>query len=216
MIVGLKQSTRAAVTATGLAAAVLLTACSGAGNSRSASAGGFPAAVRPAGISQHASTEAAAVRTIALSDDAVLMWRPRVPETGTSSAPPIMNAFVSLSAAVSGIPCFNCVGNPPNPNAFGIAFAQPYLALGSSAEELYTFEDTSLTASCTLKFQFKQNNATLATYAFHNVSVGPGEFVYFHAGSLPSNAVAGPATTTANIVCPGVTTKPAVENIYFH
>ena len=202
---------RGAITA--LAAVVILSGCSGAGGTQSAS-NGFPAGARPA-IAQHANPAVGSVHTLALDDSSVLMWKTQPPQTTTAAAP-IMNAFVSLSQAFSGLPCFNCVGSPPNPNGFGMAFAQPDLALGSSAEEVYTFEDESVTASCTLKFQFKQNGATLATYSFKNIEISPGTFLFYHAGGLPSNAVAGPATTTGDMVCPGLTTKPAMENIYFH
>lgn len=196
-----------------LAIAVLLGACTATSGSGSANAG-LPAGVGPAGLS-HQNVAGAPVREIALADGAMLYWQPLSPATIAASTPAIVNAFVSLSAAVNGVPCVNCVGSPPNPNALGIAFPQPYLPLGSDAEETYTFEDLSVSETCTLKFQFKQNGATLATYLFHNINLGPGVFFFFRAGTLPSNAVAGVATTSGDMVCPGVTTKPATETVYF-
>lgn len=198
-----------------LAIAVMLGACTGTSGSGPVTAG-IPAGAGPAGLSQHANVAGAPMRTIALGDNAVLYSRPLPPGIAASSTPAIVNAFVSLSAAVNGVPCGNCVGSPPNPNALGIAFPQPYLPLGAAAEETYTFEDVSVSEACTLKFQFKQNGATLATYLFHNIALGPGLFVFFHAGPLPSGAVAGAATATGDMVCPGVTTKPATETVYFH
>ncbi len=198
--------------ASALAAAALLSACTGTSGSASASAGAGAAA---AGLSQHVNVGGADVRKIALGNDAMLLWRPMAPGATPNTTPGIVNAWVSLSAPVNGVPCGNCVGNPPNPNALGIAFPTPVMALGSSAEETYTFQDVSVTETCTLKFQFKQNGATLATYLFHNISLGLGEFVFFHAGPLPGGAVAGAATVSGDMVCPGQTIKPAVETIYF-
>lgn len=211
---GQRQLMRIAGSSAALVIAVLLGACTGTGASGPETAG-FPAGAGPAGLSQHPNLAGASVREIALADNAMLYWQPLPSRIATSSTPAIINAFVSLSAAVSGVPCQNCVGSPPNPNALGIAFPQPYLPLGSSAEETYTFEDLSVSETCTLKFQFKQNNATLATYLFHNINLGPGVFFFFRAGTLPSNAVAGAATTTGDMVCPGVTTKAATETVYF-
>ena len=210
-----RQLMRIAGSSAALALAVLLGACTGTSGSGPATAG-FPAGVGPAGLSQHPNLAGASVRKIALGDNAMLYWLPQPSGIANTSPPAIVNAFVSLSAAVSGVPCVNCVGSPPNPNALGIAFPQPYLTLGSSAEETYTFEDLSVSEACTLKFQFKQNGVTLATYLFHDISIGPGFFVFFHGGPLPSNAVAGMATTTGNMVCPGVTTKAATETVFFH
>jgi hypothetical protein len=211
---GQRHLMRIARSIAALAIAVSLGACTGTSVSGPVTAG-FPAGAGPAGTSQHANLAVASVRTIALADNAMLYWQSLPSGIPTSSTPPIINAFVSLSAAVSGVPCVNCVGSPPNPNALGIAFPQPYLPLGSLAEETYTFEDVSVSETCTLKFQFKQSGATLATYLFHNITIGPGVFFFFRAGTLPSNAVAGVATTTGDMVCPGVTTKPATETVYF-
>ena len=209
-----RQLMRVAGSSAALAIAVLLGACTGTSGAGPAAAG-IPAGAGPAGLSQHSNVAGASVREIALADGAMLYWQPLLSRTVPASTPAIVNAFVSLSAAVSGVPCANCVGSPPNPNALGIAFPQPYLPLGSSAEETYTFEDISVSETCSLKFQFKQNGATLATYLFHNISLGPGLFFFFHGGPLPSNAVAGAATVTGDMVCPGVTTKAATETVYF-
>lgn len=208
-----RQLMRIAGSSAALVIAVLLGACT-ATNGSGPAAAGLPAGVGPAGISQHPNL-GASVRTIALAGDAMLFWKPLPAGITTSSTPAIVNAFVSLSAAVNGVPCVNCVGSPPNPNALGIAFPQPYLPLGTDAEETYTFQDVSVSETCSLKFQFKQNGATLATYLFHNISLGPGFFFFFHAGPLPSNAVAGAATATGDMVCPGVATKAATETVYF-
>lgn len=208
-----RQLMRVAGSTAALAIAALLGACTGTSGSGPATAG-FQAGAGLAGLSQHVA--GASVRKIALGDDAMLYWQPLPSGVTDSSTPAIISAFVSLSEAFSGLPCDNCVGNPANPAGLGIAFPEPYLPLGSTAEETYTFEDLSVTESCTLKFQFKQNNVVLATNLYHNISIGPGEFFFFQARPLPSNAVAGPATTTGDMVCPGVTTKAASETVYFH
>ena len=210
---GHRQLARIAGSAAALVLGVFLSACTGTSDSGPVTAGFTNAG--QAGISQHTDPAGASVRTIALADNAMLYWQPLPAEVPTSTTPAIVNAFVSLSAAVNGLPCENCVGNPPNPNGLGIAFPQPFLPLGASAEETYTFEDISVSETCTLKFQFKQNGATLATYLFHNIPLGPGLFFFFHGGPLPSNAVAGAATVTGDMVCPGVTTKAATETVYF-
>lgn len=135
----------------------------------------------------------------------------------TTAAPPIMNSFVSLSKSVSGIPCFNCVGSPPSSQAYGIVFSEPYMALGTLVDETYTFQDVSLTATCTIVFKVMQNATTLATYKFTKISVQPGYvYLYYHTSNLPSNAVAGPALISGNILCSGTTTKPITESVYFY
>lgn len=212
---GQKQSMRIAGSFAALAVAVLLDGCNGTSGAGPATAG-FPAGSGSTGLSQHLDTTGASVRKIALADNAMLYWQPLPSGIATSPTPAIVSAWVSLSAAVSGLPCQNCVGSPPNPNGLGIAFPQPYLPLGSTAEETYTFEDLSVSETCTLKFQFKQNNTVLATNLYHNITIGPGVFFFFQARPLPSGAVAGAATVTGNMVCPGVTTKAAAETIYFH
>ena len=211
---GQRQLMRIAGSSAALAIAIFLSACTGTSGSGPATAG-FSAGAGSAGLSQHSNLAGASVREIALADNAMLYWQPLSPRTAAASTPAIVNAFVSLSAAVSGVPCVNCVGSPTIPDALGIAFPQPDLPLGSNAEETYTFQDLSVSESCTLKFQFKQNNATLATYLFHNISIGPGVFFFFRSGTLPSNAVAGAATVTGDMVCPAVTTKAATETVYF-
>jgi hypothetical protein len=134
-----------------------------------------------------------------------------------SGAPPVMNAFVSISPNVSGVPCFNCVGNPPIAKAYGIPYAEPYAALVALAEETYAFEDLSVTATCTIVFKIEQNSTTLATYKFTNISIQPNfVYLYAHASALPATAVAGPAKITGNVVCPVPTTTAATENVYFH
>src|SRR5579863_5127305 len=81
------------------------------------------------------------------------------PPLGT---PAIVNAWISLSFAIGGVPCGACVGSPPIAGALGIAFPSPYLPLGSAWELTYTFYNVAEGSSaCSLIFNFKQGSTSL-------------------------------------------------------
>lgn len=136
------------------------------------------------------------------------------PPAGT---PAIINAWVSLSFAVSGVPCGNCVGSPPIPGALGIAFPSPYLPLGSAWEITYTLYNVAEGSSpCSLIFNFKQGTTSLFSHTYSITLNGAGQYVYFTSGPLSSKAKAGIGVVNASLKCGTYTSAKAVETIYLH
>lgn len=134
-----------------------------------------------------------------------------------AGTPPVINAWVSLSNAINGLPCYQCAGNPPIPGSLGIAFPSPYLPHTGGYELTYTFYNVSEGAnSCTLTFNFLQGTTSL----LHNVSTiklnGNGQYFFFIGGSLPAVAKAGPGVVNANVSCNGFTAKAATQKIVLH
>ena len=134
-----------------------------------------------------------------------------------AGTPPVINAWVSLSSAINGLPCFQCAGNPPIPGSLGIAFPSPYLPHTGGYELTYTFYNVSEgTNSCTLTFNFLQGATSLLHYTTPIKLNGNGQYFYFVGGSLPSSAKAGPGTANANVTCNGFTPKAASQKVILH
>ena len=180
--------------------------------------GGAGSAVNNAGSSTASQSSNVVPRVIGASSAQRLAFIPAVStDVVPAGTPAVINAWVSLSFAISGVPCVNCVGSPAIPGALGIAFPSPYLPLKSTYELTYTFYNVSEgTSSCSLIWSLKQGTTSL----LHNVSTiklnGNGQYVYFIGGPLPSTAIAGLATASANVHCNGFVPKAATQTVYFH
>ncbi|MEO9263348.1 MAG: hypothetical protein ABI282_04590 [Candidatus Baltobacteraceae bacterium] len=192
-----------------LLSAVALSACGGG-----ASAGGTGA-----GATTMSQSAAVVPQVVAISSTEKMMFIPASTsrEAAPVGTPAIINAWVSLSSIVSGMPCVNCAGNPPVAGSLGISFSQPYLPRTGSYELTYTFYNVSEgTNSCSLIFNFLQGTKSL----LHNTSTiklnGNGQYVYFIGGPLPSSATAGPGTVNANVHCNGFVPKAATQKVYLH
>jgi hypothetical protein len=136
------------------------------------------------------------------------------PPTGT---PAIINAWVSLSFAINGVPCGNCVGSPPIGGALGIAFPSPYLPLGSAWEITYTLYNVAEGSSaCSLTFAFKQGTTVLFNHTYPINLGGAGQYVYFTSGVLSSKATAGSATVSGHLKCGTYSSMKATQTVYLH
>ncbi|MDQ2865917.1 MAG: hypothetical protein M3R51_06790 [Candidatus Eremiobacteraeota bacterium] len=205
----MRVSSRALPIAAAIVSTLLLTACGGGGT-----AGG-------AGAAATTMSQSAAVipQVVAISPTERMMFVPASPsgDAAPAGTPPIVNAWVSLSSAISGLPCANCAGNPPISGSLGIAFPEPYLPAKGSYELTYTFYNVSEgKSSCSLIFNFLQG----ATSLLHSTSTiklnGDGQYVYFIGGALPSNAVAGTGTVNADVHCNKFIPKAASQQIILH
>ena len=133
-----------------------------------------------------------------------------------AGVPKIINSWASLSQAISGVPCINCVGSPPIAGALGIAFPDSYLLHNGGFEITYVFYNVAEgSAPCTLTFTMTQNKVALIKKTFNVNLNGNGQYFYFLGGPMPGGAVAGAASISGNVKCNGFAPKPATENVYF-
>ncbi|HEV3154549.1 MAG TPA: hypothetical protein VGZ02_12145 [Candidatus Baltobacteraceae bacterium] len=189
-----------------LAAAAVLTACGSSGSAMQS------------GSSAFAQGSGALPRIVTLSDNEKMEYIPaRDSSVPPAGVPAIVNGWISLSLAIGGTPCVNCVGSPPITGSLGVAFPEPYLPLKSTFELTYTFYNVrEASNACTLTFNFKQGTTVLFTHAYAVTLNGNGQYVYFVATPLPSTAKAGQGSVSANMKCGTFTSKNATQTVYLH
>ncbi|HZT13582.1 MAG TPA: hypothetical protein VFA29_12295 [Candidatus Baltobacteraceae bacterium] len=186
-------------------AAFALTACGASSSSGQNGASGFSRATNPL------------PQLVTISPELKMLYIPEKTHVQPpAGVPKIINSWASLSQAISGVPCINCVGSPPIAGALGIAFPDSYLLHNGGFEITYVFYNVAEGSSpCVLTFTMTQNKVALLKKTFNITLNGNGQYVYFMGGPMPGGAVAGAASVSADVKCNGFSPKAATENVYF-